>query len=70
MQWAEAGQSWAPRSVDVTEDWSAIRIPSAMDYADNYVTGVCSVTDCIRLPTDMSPELTSHACLGQAWAWT
>ena len=36
---AEAGQGAAPKLVDITEDWSAIRIPAAMDYADNYVTG-------------------------------
>lgn len=29
-----------PRAVDVTEDWSAIRIPLAKDYQDNYVIGV------------------------------
>ncbi len=40
---AEAGRSRVPRSVDITEDWSAIRIPGAMDYADNYVTGVCAL---------------------------
>lgn len=26
--------------MDITEDWSAIRIPSATGYADNYVTGM------------------------------
>jgi hypothetical protein len=25
--------------MEVTEDWSAIRIPLAKDYQDNYVTG-------------------------------
>lgn len=36
---AEVGQGYV-KAIDVTEDWSAIRIPSAMDYSDNYVTGV------------------------------
>ena len=40
MSCAEAGQGAAPKSVDITEDWSAIRIPAAMDFADNYVTGL------------------------------
>ncbi len=35
---AEVGHRYV-KAIDVTEDWSAIRIPSAMDYSDNYVTG-------------------------------
>ena len=45
---AEAGQGGAPKLVDITEDWSAIRIPAAMDYADNYVTGVESLSGARR----------------------
>ncbi|KAK9903379.1 hypothetical protein WJX75_004370 [Coccomyxa subellipsoidea] len=36
----ELGPSGAAKAIDVTEDWSAIRIPTAMDYNDNYVTGL------------------------------
>ncbi|BDA49876.1 probable nuclear pore complex protein NUP98B at C-terminar half [Coccomyxa sp. Obi] len=50
----EVGQGYV-KAIDVTEDWSAIRIPSAMDYSDNYVTGLgidFTSTDIHVMPPD------------------
>ncbi|KAK9820642.1 hypothetical protein WJX81_004134 [Elliptochloris bilobata] len=45
----EAGAG-PPRSLDVTEEWSAIRIPYAPDDADNFVLGLAVDLTCMDLP--------------------
>ncbi len=42
-----AGQ---PRSLDIAEEWSAIRIPYAPDDADNFVLGLAIDLTCTALP--------------------
>ena len=71
------------KGVDVTEDWSAIRIPTALDYNDNYVTGTISVPKTIvgmmalAMILDAAPReksftkdsLMTITVRMQAWVW-
>ena len=49
MALAEAGAG-PPRSLDVLEEWSAIRIPYGPDDADNFVLGLAIDLTCTNLP--------------------